>query len=69
MKNIWFDWADDLFRPFGAGLFVGRSSVGFTHGYSSCSPPANRNAHHKTTRPLFFEVLHSPIFCASAPLR
>jgi hypothetical protein len=41
MKNIWFDWADDLFRPFGAGLFVGRSSVGFTHGYSSCSPPAN----------------------------
>jgi hypothetical protein len=30
------------FRPFRAGLFVCCCSVGFTHGYSCCSPPANR---------------------------
>ena len=41
MKNIWSDYADDLFRPFRAGLFFDRCSVGFTHGYSRCSPPAN----------------------------
>jgi hypothetical protein len=49
MKNIWSDYAGNLFRPFRAGLFVCRRSVGFTHGYSCCSPSANREARHLPT--------------------
>jgi hypothetical protein len=45
MKNIWRE-VRDLVRPLqGRDLLLNLLTVGFTHGYSHCSPSANRYLH------------------------
>jgi len=58
-----------LFRPFRAGLFVYHCSVGFTHGYSCCSPPANRKARGTTNNLRFARWFDTLRLCVFAPLR
>src|ERR1043165_4040098 len=49
MRNIWYDLGRNGSALSGPDFSWRAYSVGFTHGYSCCSPPANANAYPRVS--------------------